>query len=93
MVATRCQAQDIVLTNDDGWAVAQIRAQNDALKAAGFNVSLSCCLYRMISKSDCAIGCALSSYSERVWNRFAQRYARSFDPTLRIQYLPHWVSC
>ena len=28
----------IVLTNDDGWAVAQIRAQNDALKAAGYDV-------------------------------------------------------
>ncbi|OCH88511.1 sure-like protein [Obba rivulosa] len=33
--------QKIVLTNDDGWAVAQIRAQNDALVAAGFNVILS----------------------------------------------------
>ncbi|KAF7331161.1 Survival protein sure-like phosphatase/nucleotidase [Mycena sanguinolenta] len=48
----------IVLTNDDGcvaylwlasffnldvgWAVAQIRAQNDALNAAGYNVVLSC---------------------------------------------------
>ncbi|KAJ7789559.1 sure-like protein [Mycena olivaceomarginata] len=32
----------IVLTNDDGWAVAQIRAQNDALKSAGYNVVLSC---------------------------------------------------
>ena len=31
--------QNILLTNDDGWAVAQIHAQNDALKAAGFNVS------------------------------------------------------
>ncbi|EMD35165.1 hypothetical protein CERSUDRAFT_75455 [Gelatoporia subvermispora B] len=31
----------IVLTNDDGWAVAQIRAQYDALKAAGFDVILS----------------------------------------------------
>ncbi len=29
----------IVLTNDDGWAVANIRAQNSALIAAGFNVS------------------------------------------------------
>lgn len=28
----------IVLTNDDGWAVANIRAHNDALKAAGFDV-------------------------------------------------------
>ncbi|KAJ6542726.1 sure-like protein [Mycena capillaripes] len=35
-------ANKIVLTNDDGWAVAQIRAQNDALKAAGYNVVLSC---------------------------------------------------
>ena len=34
-------AQKVVLTNDDGWAVAQIRAQFDALNAAGFNV----CLY------------------------------------------------
>ncbi|KAJ7145810.1 sure-like protein [Mycena epipterygia] len=32
----------IVLTNDDGWAVALVRAQNDALKAAGYNVALSC---------------------------------------------------
>ena len=45
-------SQNILLTNDDGWAVAQIHAQNDALKAAGFNVSISrgslhfsmCCL-------------------------------------------------
>ncbi|KAF7373322.1 Acid phosphatase [Mycena sanguinolenta] len=35
-------ANKIVLTNDDGWAVAQIRAQNDALTTAGYNVVLSC---------------------------------------------------
>ncbi|KAJ7041160.1 sure-like protein [Mycena alexandri] len=34
--------KNLVLTNDDGWAVAQIRAQNDALNAAGYNVVLSC---------------------------------------------------
>ncbi|OJT14729.1 Acid phosphatase [Trametes pubescens] len=34
-------APKVVLTNDDGWAVAQIRAQRDALVAAGFNVVLS----------------------------------------------------
>ena len=33
-------AQNIFLTNDDGWAVAQIRAQRDALVDAGFNVRL-----------------------------------------------------
>ena len=32
-------AQKIVLTNDDGWVVAQIRAQYDALVASGFDVS------------------------------------------------------
>ncbi|KAI0337679.1 sure-like protein [Trametopsis cervina] len=31
----------IVLSNDDGWAVAQIRAERDTLKAAGFDVILS----------------------------------------------------
>ncbi|EPQ55705.1 sure-like protein, partial [Gloeophyllum trabeum ATCC 11539] len=35
-------ATNILLTNDDGWAVAMIRAQNDALKEAGYNVVLSC---------------------------------------------------
>ncbi|KAJ7619555.1 acid phosphatase [Roridomyces roridus] len=35
-------ATNIVLTNDDGWAVALVRAQNDALNAAGYNVVLSC---------------------------------------------------
>lgn len=28
----------VILTNDDGWAVAQIRAEYDALRTAGFNV-------------------------------------------------------
>ena len=31
-------AQNLVLTNDDGWAVAQVRAQRDALVDAGFDV-------------------------------------------------------
>jgi 5'-nucleotidase len=29
----------VVLTNDDGWAVAQIRAQYEALTASGYDVS------------------------------------------------------
>ncbi|KAG7447204.1 sure-like protein [Guyanagaster necrorhizus] len=36
------QGSNIVLTNDDGWAVALVRAQNNALKAAGHDVVLSC---------------------------------------------------
>ena len=31
-------ATNIVLTNDDGWAVAQLRAEYTALNAAGYNV-------------------------------------------------------
>lgn len=38
LAAVAASAQNIILTNDDGWAVAQIRAQNEALKASGFNV-------------------------------------------------------
>ncbi len=34
------EAQNIILTNDDGWAVAQIRAQFNAISAAGYNVSI-----------------------------------------------------
>ena len=39
---TATRGQNIVLTNDDGWAVAQIRAQFNALEAAGYNVSVKC---------------------------------------------------
>ncbi|PSS30862.1 hypothetical protein PHLCEN_2v2589 [Hermanssonia centrifuga] len=34
-------AHKILLTNDDGWAVAQIRAEYNALNAAGYDVVLS----------------------------------------------------
>lgn len=39
-VSLMCHASKIVLTNDDGWAVAQIRAQYAALKSSGFDVSI-----------------------------------------------------
>ncbi|KAJ3727294.1 sure-like protein [Lentinula guzmanii] len=35
------RSTNIVLTNDDGWAVAMIRAQNSALLEAGYDVVLS----------------------------------------------------
>lgn len=38
IVAVAAAAKRIVLTNDDGWAVAQIRAEFDALVAAGHDV-------------------------------------------------------
>lgn len=40
-LVTVVTATNIVLTNDDGWAVAQIRAQNTALKNAGYTVRTS----------------------------------------------------
>lgn len=36
--------QKIILTNDDGWAVALIRAQRNALVSSGFDVSCSPCV-------------------------------------------------
>lgn len=36
--AAAVDATKVVLTNDDGWAVAQIRAQKNALTSAGFDV-------------------------------------------------------
>ncbi|OSD03715.1 sure-like protein [Trametes coccinea BRFM310] len=39
--AGQAVSQQIVLTNDDGWAVAQIRAQRDSLVASGLKVVLS----------------------------------------------------
>jgi 5'-nucleotidase len=37
-VLAQGSTNEIVLTNDDGWAVAMIRAQNDALRTAGYDV-------------------------------------------------------
>lgn len=40
LICLVASAQKILLTNDDGWAVAQIRAQFSALENAGYDVSL-----------------------------------------------------
>lgn len=39
-VITSGGGQKLVLTNDDGWAVAQIRAEYEALVWAGYDVRL-----------------------------------------------------
>jgi hypothetical protein len=40
---SRATLTKVVLTNDDGWATAGIRAQRNALVAAGFNASAVVC--------------------------------------------------
>ena len=50
------RAQTIILTNDDGWAVAQIRAQYSALKAGGFDVSISLLLLCQQTYAPTSIG-------------------------------------
>jgi len=38
------KSQNLVLTNDDGWATAMIRAQFNSLEDAGYEVSpMLCC--------------------------------------------------
>ena len=39
-------AQNLILTNDDGWATAQVRAQRDALVDTGFDVGRYSSVYR-----------------------------------------------
>lgn len=58
----------IVLTNDDGWATANIRAQNDALKDVGFDVSHGIFSSPFITEV-CVTGCTLSTFREPVWDR------------------------
>ena len=40
LAATLVAAQKLVLTNDDGWATAQIRKQYESLKTAEFDVRI-----------------------------------------------------
>ena len=49
----RPKVSKIVLTNDDGWATAQMRAQMDALIAAGYDVSLLFLMSRYIRSQAC----------------------------------------
>lgn len=41
LIFTYAAATKIIISNDDGWATAQIRQQFDALTSAGHNVSVS----------------------------------------------------
>ncbi|KAJ3557483.1 hypothetical protein NM688_g1447 [Phlebia brevispora] len=41
LTVTRSTAQKIVVTNDDGWAVAQIRLEYEQLQAAGYDATVS----------------------------------------------------
>ena len=61
--------QSIVLTNDDGWATAQIRAQDNALTAAGFNVSRKAVIVLAGNLTIVITGCLISSSGKRVRHR------------------------
>jgi 5'-nucleotidase len=65
------QATNIVLTNDDGWAAAIIRAQYDALVAAGNSVCLVNELAGGAERSSSTIrtGCTVCSCGQQIWNR------------------------
>jgi len=64
-----CIAQrKVVLTNDDGWAVAQIRSEYDALKAAGYDVGH---VFKGLNEHD--------SYHFRSFCRHQQSTSRALD--------------
>lgn len=84
LVLVRAQRTNILITNDDGWTVANVRAQNDALKAAGYDVScLRCCPSR-------SYHCGLLPFpryfelprSRQVWDGVIDCYASRSDYAL-----------
>ena len=96
VLAVQGQVKNIVLTNDDGWAVAQIRAQNDALKAAGFNVSVQDSLLLIAVQADaycCLLGRSVSSDSKQVRDGLKQCHTGPSDTILRVQHLSYRISC
>lgn len=67
LLANSVLSQNIVLTNDDGWAVAQIRAQYNALNAAGFNVRPFCSTFYVHRHIDnYHLGCPVCPRRRRV---------------------------
>lgn len=62
LLAAVASAQRIVISNDDGWAVAQIRAEVDALRTAGYDVrpdisrSVALTLTETVGDPVCACG-------------------------------------
>ena len=48
-------ATKIVLTNDDGWAVAQIRSEYTGLTNAGYTVGWNCFLSGRLSVGSCGL--------------------------------------
>lgn len=60
-------ARNLVLTNDDGWAVASIRGQYEALTKAGFDVGFtkSHCILEFIGYCS---GGLVRSNGESVWH-------------------------
>ena len=73
--------KNIILTNDDGWAVAQIRAQNTALKRAGFNVSFH--------KYDIMYDAVFIQFVSRLYCLLQLRMSLEQAPALhRLQFSP-----
>lgn len=68
-------ATKIVLTNDDGWAVAQLRAEYTALTAVGYSVSTNHCCPQKFAKcyelltQFIFIGPPVGSRRQQIWKR------------------------
>lgn len=86
--------QKLVLTNDDGWAVAQIRAEYEALTEAGYDVR-GCMLRSHVQHANLALhppslfvnkpkGHPVKSRSELVWQRLTLRPRPAHRAPLRV---------
>lgn len=93
----RPSVRKIVLTNDDGWATAQMRAQLDALIAEGYDVRsffvslvIPVTLMRMLGLW---LGRHVRHVRKPVWLELEERNAHRAEPNLRVWNVRHRVAC
>lgn len=86
------QAQKIVLTNDDGWAVAQIRAEFTALVNDGYDVRTTGLFSMIIVLQLLLSGRFVGSSREPVRHWVINDHADYLHRGMRIRYMSFWFS-
>ena len=95
-------ATKLVLTNDDGWAAANIRAHYAQLAAAGHNVRASRFYFQwnVTDQWTCynLSGCAICSRRKWIWHWFAGCPPDYGVIWMRIRFMPssitpNWLKC
>ena len=85
LLAPTVLGTNILLTNDDGWAVAIIRAQFEALTLAGYNVrSFLFQQHRLLTATQ---GDLILTRGRQVWHLLQYHHANASHVSLRVRHL------